>query len=157
VGADCCSSQRRPEYARGRTTDDTGLDENVSINGYSVDSDDWPSAHPGKLAVTAGPSSFRPREAALPSPGVTLPLESCPIVNCWLIQQWLPMASAVTIVATLGWIKKARSDPVRLEGEGCGGSVHHAQQKAKRRRGAAQAKTDEGTELFQGAAQLSES
>ncbi|MCW2660302.1 MAG: hypothetical protein JWP83_1454 [Mycobacterium sp.] len=62
-----------PGVARRMGTD---MDEIVFIEGHSVDSDDWPSAQPGNWrSRRTVPVSAR-WGAALPSPSVTLPLES---------------------------------------------------------------------------------
>ncbi len=52
-----------------------------------------------------GPITTAPAPTRTRSPSVGLPLASCPMVTCWLIQQWLPMDSAVTMVATPCWMK----------------------------------------------------
>ena len=52
-----------------------------------------------------GPITTAPAPTRTRSPSVGLPVALCPMVTCWLIQQWLPMDSAVTMVATPCWMK----------------------------------------------------
>ena len=46
-----------PEVARRMPI---GIDEIVFVDGHSVDSDDWPSAQPGKLAFNGAPFRYPP-------------------------------------------------------------------------------------------------